>query len=62
MTKNPDTSWFDNHPTFALAVILLGVALLLWLVFRKRGALPSLPQAVQAPTPQIIVSQWNPLQ
>ena len=53
-------SWFDRHPILATVLILAGIGLLLWLLFRGSGGPPSGPRP-SAPPP-LLVSGWSPLQ
>ena len=57
MTANDSPgSWLDRHPHLTLALLLAGAALLLWLLFfRRGGGIPSTPQ-------RALVSTWTPLQ
>lgn len=53
------TSWFDRHPILTFLLTLAGIALFLWLLFRRNGESSSGPPP---PAPQLLVSQWSPLQ
>jgi hypothetical protein len=52
-------SWFDRHPVLVLVLTLAGIALLLWLLFRKSGGPPS---GSGPSAPPLLVSTWSPLQ
>ena len=54
----PD-SWFEQHPVLTLLLIFVGIAGLLWLLFRRNGGPPSVPSAS---APALLVSNWSPLQ
>jgi len=52
-------SWFDRCPVLTLVLALAGIALLLWLLFRKSGLKPPGPGPS---APPLVVSEWSPLQ
>jgi hypothetical protein len=53
-------SWFDRHPVLTFVLTLAGIALLLWLLFRKSGGPP--PSGPGPSAPPLLVSEWSPLQ
>lgn len=56
------SSWSERHPLSTFLLVLGGIALIVWLIARKRGELPALPDLVPQLAPPPLVSVWSPLQ
>jgi hypothetical protein len=54
----PD-SWFKRHPALTLLLVFAGIAGLVWLLFRRKGGPPLIPEPS---APELLVSKWSPLQ